>query len=75
MKQIGATTPFFTALLTFLLLGQLEKIGVYLALVPVGNEYNDNVNYVNNNKLSEASFCCYLLLLALSLLLLNQLLV
>jgi drug/metabolite transporter (DMT)-like permease len=34
-QAIGATTPLFTAVLSFLLLGNIESLGTYLALIPV----------------------------------------
>ena len=34
-QMVGATTPFFTALLAFLITGTVETAKVYLALVPV----------------------------------------
>lgn len=34
-QAIGATTPFFTAILSFLIMGTLESNGTYMALVPV----------------------------------------
>ena len=34
-QAIGATTPLFTALLSFLMQGNRESMGTYLALIPV----------------------------------------
>lgn len=34
-QAIGATTPFFTAILSFVVLSQVESRGTYLALIPV----------------------------------------
>ena len=33
--MIGATTPFFTALLAFIIVGEVERFETYVALVPV----------------------------------------
>jgi hypothetical protein len=43
MQAIGATTPFFTAVLGFLLLAERETPMVYLSLVPVVGGANPRV--------------------------------
>lgn len=34
-QMVGATTPFFTALLAFIMLGTVERYEVYIALIPI----------------------------------------